>query len=600
MPKNNAVNNRKRMENEMKHRLKIWLFAALFALTGCSNRNAPADMPAQGGGERKEQISSEPESEAVKEQGQDMDADEYSPAEAAEALNLYAQNLSICDLSDLSLSYERVSGEYTDYFYTQGLKGITEKLAEKPAGCLCTEVWDFDADGMPELLTFELEETDETYQVKAVMYEYQNGTIAGAADIVILENLLGGNIDSAEIRFLVKDGKYICVDSWQYTFVAADGVSIDLAAFYYDGSHFTEMFQVFETGSDFGGTGKESTELIEQLHAMGYDRSAAAVYDRDVFHLYAADEGVEALLKIRLVNSMQTGETDWTEMPTAFIRQISGETAGQYMLPESNSRKLELFDLSGMTKEHLRIARNEIYARYGWQFETPDLEKYFEARTWYVPSENVDDTILSEAELANLALLQEAEKTAPEAGEPTGTDIQGTTELTAFELGQISQVLCEIDAYGFLCSFYTDVRDAELDQVFYTGAGIRDEAFIKEVRDDYLKAVHAEEFHTDFLALRETDMDALLKKRTGYGLSDMRKPLGWTYLTEQKAYCMEAGDTNYMEAAVIQGLKTEDGMYYIAYENPALAYTDDSALCRVTLRKQGDTYQFVANEKFAE
>ena len=69
-----------------------------------------------------------------------------------------------------------------------------------------------------------------------------------------------------------------------------------------------------------------------------------------------------------------------------------------------------------MTKGQLRIARNEIYARYGWQFESPDLDTYFNDRSWYVPSENIDDTILSEVELANLELLKEAEKTAPEDG----------------------------------------------------------------------------------------------------------------------------------------------------------------------------------------
>lgn len=406
----------------MKHGLKLWLFVILLALTGCSNRDVSANLTAQPEDEQKEQASPEPEEGAMpeQEQGLDMntDTDNDSPTEAAEALNLHAQNLPICDLSGLRFIYETVTIQYNDYFNTQGLKGITETLTEKPAGCLCADVRDFDADGMPELLTFELKETDETYQIKAVMHEYQNGTVVRATEVVILNSLLTGNVDSAEIRFLVKSGKYICVDSWQYTFVAADGVSIDLAAFYYDGSQFAKMFQVFEIGSDFSGAGKENAELIEQLHSMGYDRSAAAVYDRDIFHLYAADESVEALLKIRLVNSIQTGETDWGETPTAYIEQISGETAGQYMLPESNSRELELPDLSGMTKEQLRIARNEIYARYGWQFEAPDLAQYFGERTWYAPSENVDDTILSEIELANLELLKEAEKKASEAQNP--------------------------------------------------------------------------------------------------------------------------------------------------------------------------------------
>lgn len=403
------------MVNKMKHGLKLWLFAALFALTGCGIQEVPAQEEKEWEEQiSSEQISEEQASEAAKDQGQDMDTitDGHSAAETKEELNLYAQNLPVCDLSDLSLIYEKTTTEYYDYFYTQGLKGIPEK----PAGCLCTSLWDFDGDGVQELLTLDLKETDETYQIAAVMYEYRNGQAVKAADIVILDNLLVGNTDSAEIRFLVKDGKYICVDSWQNTFVSADGVCIDLAAFYYDGSRFTEMFKVFKVGSDFSGTGKEHTELIEQLHSMGYDRSAAAIYDRDIFHLYAADEGVETLLKIRLINSIQTGGTAWDEMPTAFIRQLSGETAGQYMLPESNSRKLEPFDLSGMTKGQLRIARNEIYARYGWQFESPDLDKYFNDRSWYVPSENIDDTILSEIELANLELLKEAEKTAPEDG----------------------------------------------------------------------------------------------------------------------------------------------------------------------------------------
>ena len=103
----------------------------------------------------------------------------------------------------------------------------------------------------------------------------------------------------------------------------------------------------------------------------------------------------------------------------------------------------------------------------------------------------------------------------------------------------------------------------------------------EDVRNSYLKAVGKSEFDTDFTALRKSDIDALLRKRTGYGLSDMTNPLSWTYLKEEKVYCM----------------KTDDGMYYILYENPCLKYTYENTTCMVTLKKQGDTYQFVANVK---
>ncbi len=368
----------------------------------------------------------------------------------------------------------------------------------------------------------------------------------------------------------------------------------------YDGTDFIETAEFVFGGSDYYELGKAETGLIRQLELMGFDKTAAAVYDRDMFYFYAADEGVEPLFKISIINSNATGETSWDEKPTAVIRQINaGPVEEEFLLPESNSRILEVKELSGMTKAELRIARNEIYARYGWQFESEELADYFEGKAWYVSGENVDDTILSDVERANIKLISEAEQTAPGTAEtPLESDmgIEGGTALTSLELGEMSEFLRKKDSYGFLQSFYQDVRDVELGEVFYVGAGL-DRVNSEDVRNSYLKAVGKSEFDTDFIALRESDIDALLRKRTGYGLSDMSNPLSWTYLKEEKVYCMEAGDTNYMEVSVIDGMKTDDGIYYILYENPFLEYTDENTDCVVTLKKQGDEYQFVSNKR---
>ncbi|MDE7446517.1 MAG: YARHG domain-containing protein [Lachnospiraceae bacterium] len=252
------------------------------------------------------------------------------------------------------------------------------------------------------------------------------------------------------------------------------------------------------------------------------------------------------------------------------------------------------------TKAELRIARNEIYARYGWWFESEDLVDYFAGKAWYAASVYIDDIAFSDVERANIDLISEMEETAPVREDimlESDMDIEGGTALTAMELGEISGFLCAMDAYGFLQSFYQDVRDVDVEAVLYGGAGILDGEFTESVRNSYLEAVGKSEFDTDFIALRESDIDALLKRRTGYGLSDMRTPLSWTYLKEEQAYCMEAGDTNYMEVAVIDGMKTDDGMYYILYENPLLEYTDEDTTCIVTLKKQGDEYQFISNAR---
>ena len=53
------------------------------------------------------------------------------------------------------------------------------------------------------------------------------------------------------------------------------------------------------------------------------------------------------------------------------------------MLPVSSDRLLTSRDLKGLTKKQLRIARNEIYARHGYIFNSPDLVRHFNEKSWY-------------------------------------------------------------------------------------------------------------------------------------------------------------------------------------------------------------------------
>lgn len=568
----------------------LWpIFLIAFTMTACGRIKGTGDV-----------LENRNEPEQTEDSPQNEEYVEEKENKGTGAISQYAAGLEACDLSGTKLVYEEQKAEGDNeyiYFMTRGLKG----LSEKKEGYLDTIILDLDEDGEEELLTFYLQEGSEAYQIKAIVYEYRDGRVIESAVWDFLDNAIGAHCDGGQIRFMLKDNKYICMDSWQSTFVSADGVSIVLDICRYNGTDFEELAEFSFMGSDYYELGKEETELVKQLKLMGFHKTAAAIYDRDMFHLYAADEGVEPLFKINLINSNATGETSWNEMPTAVLRQINaGAMEKEFLLPESNSRILKARELSGLTKAELRIARNEIYARYGWQFESEELAEYFEGKAWYVAGENVDDTVLSDVERANIDLIAELEQKTPGTAETplvSDMEIEGGTALTSLELSRLSELLRAKDSYGFLQSFYTDIRDVELEPVFYGGADIWDEAFAESVRDAYLKAVGKSEFDTDFMALRESDIDALLKRKTGYGLSDMRGVFSWTYLKEEKAYCMEAGDTNYMEVSVIDGMKTDDGMYYILYENPFLEYTCDNTTCMVTMRRQGDVYQFVSNER---
>lgn len=86
----------------------------------------------------------------------------------------------------------------------------------------------------------------------------------------------------------------------------------------------------------------------------------------------------------------------------------------EYILPHSNVQKLTRADLEGLSKEQLRLARNEIYARHGMIFGAQDLATYFATKTWYTPTvayaDFYDQVTISEIEAANVALIVDVEE----------------------------------------------------------------------------------------------------------------------------------------------------------------------------------------------
>ena len=85
--------------------------------------------------------------------------------------------------------------------------------------------------------------------------------------------------------------------------------------------------------------------------------------------------------------------------------ETTKNTTGQdYILSNSNSAYLTEKDLEGLTQEQLRLARNELYARYGYIFEDEGLKNYFDQKSWYqgtVAKENFNESVFNEYETAN-------------------------------------------------------------------------------------------------------------------------------------------------------------------------------------------------------
>jgi flagellar biosynthesis component FlhA len=86
----------------------------------------------------------------------------------------------------------------------------------------------------------------------------------------------------------------------------------------------------------------------------------------------------------------------------------------EYIFPNSDKELLTRDDVAGMSQEQLRLARNEIFARYGTIFGVQDLADYFGSKSWYVPKITFDEfesTIeMNAIEEKNLAFIIQIEE----------------------------------------------------------------------------------------------------------------------------------------------------------------------------------------------
>ena len=104
-----------------------------------------------------------------------------------------------------------------------------------------------------------------------------------------------------------------------------------------------------------------------------------------------------------------------TPTPTATptpTPEVVEEVSGDFILPQSSVQYITNADLAGLSEWEIRVARNEIYARHGRIFTSPDLAEYFSQKSWYVPSipaDQFDNSYLNSIEIANLQVITQYE-----------------------------------------------------------------------------------------------------------------------------------------------------------------------------------------------
>ena len=161
----------------------------------------------------------------------------------------------------------------------------------------------------------------------------------------------------------------------------------------------------------FGGGGVQKVETAVQKKDIKAAREAASLSDEGEVQTIAIDKDI-------VVNAGGTGSTDTksgTQDSQTTEDSQTAQNTGDYIFPDSDSVLLTDSDVSGLSKDQLRIGRNEILARHGRRFNDQTLQQYFDSKSWYNGTISPDefdanlDSRLNDVERANIEIIKKYE-----------------------------------------------------------------------------------------------------------------------------------------------------------------------------------------------
>lgn len=152
--------------------------------------------------------------------------------------------------------------------------------------------------------------------------------------------------------------------------------------------------------------------------------------------------------------------------------------ASEYIFPYANERLIARGEYESLDAASLRLAINEIYARHGRQYDTPDLNEYFSSKSWYRPQysksefDKIENQVLNSYERENIKILTGyRDSLLGKVG-----DIRGVYEVKWGEGGAQMTISGQPDAYvvNINANYVVDASKGNVYAVDFDGIAVKE------------------------------------------------------------------------------------------------------------------------------
>jgi hypothetical protein len=146
---------------------------------------------------------------------------------------------------------------------------------------------------------------------------------------------------------------------------------------------------------------RQNAKLIAAAEAKGSKPELEAAAARLLAKIRAGKAAPEDEIEIRLV-SARLGK---------WVGGAAAAAKGKSPLedPGMLDRLLTLEQLENLSRRDLRLLRNLVYARRGYEFKSELLTAYFESADWYKPAPSFSEALLTAIDKKNIRLVRSVE-----------------------------------------------------------------------------------------------------------------------------------------------------------------------------------------------
>lgn len=235
---------------------------------------------------------------------------------------------------------------------------------------------------------------------------WDNGSTEDGENIVEVIYTLD-SMHNAKIQFTLLDEQVFKITSLEDSVLTADTASNLPAELNYR----YVMLYAKQHESEVGDIDAELAlfERLDQISASSVLYGASSDYTGDRAELYSLfgdsfdDASVTWLLD-------HHGYLDMSYYTDRIDENDAEPDSESYYIFPSDHQYITEADMSSWDQNTALLARNEIYARHGYVFQTQEIQNYFAQQPWYVPDSNFSTDSLSAVEKTNVETISTYEQ----------------------------------------------------------------------------------------------------------------------------------------------------------------------------------------------